>query len=128
MSGDKSRAIDNIQPILCVKDMEASVAYCENVLGFKKAGWGDTCTYVSKDGWGVYLCEGAQGMPGTWVWVGVYDVDTLFEQFRQKGAKIVLPPTNYPHALEIRVEDSDGHVLRFGSGPRENEPFEAMEH
>ena len=36
---------------------------------------------------------------------------------RVQEAKIILPPTNYPHALGMRVEDPDGHVLRFGSGP-----------
>ena len=41
-------------------------------------------------------------------------------------AKIIRPPTNYPHALERRVENSEGHILRFGSGPKEDEHFEQM--
>ena len=121
------KAIENIQPILHVKDMKASIDYYEQVLGFKKAEWGDTFTAVGRDDWGIYLCEGAQGQPGTWVWIGVYDVDALYQEFKEKGAKIVLPPTNYPHALEMRIEDPDGHVLRFGSGRREDKPFERME-
>ena len=120
------KAIENVTPILCVKDMKTSIEYYEKVLGFKKAEWGDTFTSVGRDGLGFYLSEGSQGQLGTWVWVGVHDVDALFEEFKEKGAKIVLPPTNYPHALEMRVEDPDGHVLRFGSGPREGEPFEQM--
>ena len=94
--------------------------------GYGRVRWGDTFTSVGRDGYGFYLCEGAQGRPGTWAWVGVYDVNLLYEEFREKGAKIILPPTNYPHALEMHVEDPDGHVLRFGSGPLEDEPFEQM--
>ena len=29
---------------------------------------------------------------------------------------------HYPWAYEMRVEDLDGHVLRIGSGPKEDEP------
>ena len=47
--------------------------------------------------------------------VGSHDVTGLYEEYKQSGAKIVLPPTNYPHALEMHVEDPDGHVLRFVS-------------
>ncbi|MGH9867014.1 MAG: VOC family protein [Candidatus Polarisedimenticolia bacterium] len=56
--------------------------------------------------------------PGTWVWVGVEDVATLYEEYRASGAKIRLPPGNYPWAYEMHVEDPDGHVLRFGSKRR----------
>ncbi len=101
--------------------------YYEKVLGFEEAEWGGTFTAVARDGWGIYLCQGGQGQPRTWVWVGAYDVDALYEEFVAKGAKIALPPTNYPHALEMRIEEPDGHVLRFGSGPREYEPFEQMQ-
>lgn len=32
------------------------------------------------------------------------------------------PPTNYPWALGMQVEDLDGNVLRLGSGPKADEP------
>ena len=67
-----------------------------------------------------------QGQPGTRVWTAVNDVEGLYEEFQAQEAKIILPPSNYPHALEMRVEDPDGHVLRFGSGPKEDEPLEQM--
>ena len=34
-----------------------------------------------------------------------------------EGAKIRVPPRNYPWALEMHVEDPDGHTIRFGSEP-----------
>jgi predicted enzyme related to lactoylglutathione lyase len=115
--------IENTVPILSVRDMAASLEYYEKVLGFTRAPWGDTFTSVGRDGWGIYLAEGAQGGPGTWVWIGVHDVTRLHAEFVESGANIILPPTNYPHALEMRVKDMDEHILRFGSGPLEDQPY-----
>jgi uncharacterized glyoxalase superfamily protein PhnB len=47
----------------------------------------------------------------------------LFEELNAAGAKIRLPLTNFPWACEFNVEDPDGHVLRFGSEPREDIPY-----
>ena len=118
--------IENIVPILYVKDVRVSVEWYEKMLGLEEEDWGDRFTSVGRDNWGMYLCEGAQGQPGTWIWIGVSDVEPLYENLKAKGAKIVLPPTNFGHALEIRVEDPDGHVLRFGSGPRDDLPIVDM--
>jgi hypothetical protein len=69
------------------------------------------------------LCEGSQGQPGTWVWVGVRDVERLHREYLGSGAMIHHPHQNYPWALEMKVKDPDGHVLRFGSDSR-GEPFD----
>jgi predicted lactoylglutathione lyase len=57
------------------------------------------------------------------VWVGVEDVQALFEEYTGRGATIRHPPRNYAWAYEMTVEDPDGHVLRFGSEPRADLPF-----
>ena len=113
-------------PILRVADMPASLRYYVGVLGFQKAGWGtDDFTCVTRDSAGIYLCRGDQGQAGTWVWIGVEDVEALHEEYKASGARIRRPPENYPWALEMKVEDPDGHVLRFGSEPRTDLPFAA---
>lgn len=66
---------------------------------------------------GIYLSEGDQGQPGTWVWIGVSDVEALHEELKAKGATILHPPESFPWACEMKVADPDGHVLRFGSDP-----------
>jgi hypothetical protein len=53
----------------------------------------------------------------------VSDAATLELEFRQTGGKIRHPPTNYPWAYEMQVEDPDGNVLRFGSDSKKDEPF-----
>ena len=67
-------------------------------------------------------CSGA---PGTWAWVGVEDADALYREYLLSGARVRQPPRNYPWALEIHVEDPDGRILRFGSDPLTDRPFDS---
>jgi len=42
--------IENIQPILSVKDMTVSRAFYKDILGFEEADWGnDNFTSISRD-------------------------------------------------------------------------------
>ena len=113
-------------PILHVADMARSVRYYVEVLGFTNAEWGnEDFTCVSRDQASIYLSRGDQGLPGTWLWVGVADVETLYQEYLASGATIRRPPENYPWAYEMKVTDPDGHVLRLGSDPRPDQPFAA---
>ena len=116
--------IENIQPILSVKDMNTSRAFYVDILGFKEADWGDdNFTSMSRDNCGIYLCRGEQGNPGTWIWVGFDgDMFSLHEELKVKGVTIRQAPVNHSWALEMHIEDPDGHVLRFGTDPI-SEPF-----
>ncbi|MGH2566918.1 MAG: VOC family protein [Bacteroidota bacterium] len=110
-------------PILRVANMKASVQYYVDVLGFHNADWGsDDFTSVNRDSAGIYLCRGGQGCSGTWAWVGVEDVRALYAEYQASGATIRHAPRNYSWALEMQVEDPDGHILRFGSEPLPDEP------
>lgn len=117
--------IENIAPILYVKDMQRSLAFYVDILGFRNADWGDdNFTSINKDNTGLYLCKQGQGQPGSWVWIGLGgDIFSLHQQLSAKGVTIKLPPTNFSYAYEMQVVDPDGHVLRFGTDPDENKPF-----
>jgi predicted enzyme related to lactoylglutathione lyase len=107
------------QPILRVEDMQASLHFYVDLLGFKNQPWGtDEFTSVNRDRAGIYLCRGGQGAGRAWIWIGVDDVEKLQVEYEARGVKIRLPPTNYPWALEMHVEDPDGNVIRFGSEPK----------
>jgi len=72
------------QPILRVENMQASLRYYVDVLGFENAGWGnDDFTCVSRDRAGLYLCRGDQGRGGAWVWIGVEDVESSMRNARR---------------------------------------------
>jgi len=111
-------------PIFRVRSLPASIDYYVRVLGFK-VDWQDPgiMASVSRGRFHLFLCEGDQGNPGSWVWVGVSDAEALCAGYRASGAKIRHPPTNYAWAYEMQVEDLDGNVLRMGSEPKPNEPF-----
>lgn len=115
---------EGVTPILHVRDLEVSIDYYVRILGFK-VDWHEPgiLASVSRDRCGIFLCEGDQGHPGTWVWIGVSDAGALFEEYRANGARIRHPPTNYPWAYEMQIEDPDGHVLRMGSEPLPDQPF-----
>ena len=117
--------IENISPILYVKDMAKSLEFYVHTLGFKKADWGDdNFTSINRDNSGIYLCKGEQGLPGTWVWIGFDgDILELHQKLKSKGVTIKLPPTNFSWAFEMQVQDPDGHILRFGTDPNDKEPF-----
>ena len=122
--GSKTR-FDGASPILRVANLRASVEYYVEVLGFRNADWGsDEFTSVKRDSAGIYLCRDGQGCVGAWAWVGVEDAQALYDEYRVSGAKIRQPPRNYPWALEMHVEDLDGHVLRFGSDPLSDRSFD----
>ena len=124
MSEGNRTKFEGAGPILRVENMVAAVEYYVDVLGFENASWGNQdFTSVNRDRAGIYLCRD-QGHAGTWVWVGVEDAQLLYEELRSKGAKIRHPPRNYPWALEFHVEDPDGNVLRMGSEPREDQPYD----
>lgn len=115
---------EGVTPILPVRDLETSVAYYVNVLGFE-VDWQDpgAIASVGRGPCHLFLVEGDQGHPGTWVWIGVSDAGALHEDYVARGAKIRHPPANFPWAYEMQVEDPDGNVLRFGSEPKRDRPF-----
>ena len=117
---------ESVVPILRVRSLPTSLEHYEKVLGFQ-VDWNDEgiLASVSRDGCALMLCEGDQGLPGTWIWIGVGDAGALHDEYAAAGAAIRLPPTNYPWAYEFHVEDPDGHVLRFGSDAKPELPFAA---
>ncbi|MDM4766560.1 VOC family protein [Pelomonas sp. SE-A7] len=113
-----------VTPILRVEDLEASLAYYQQSLGFT-IDWRDGEGFASVSRGKVHLMLGVcdQGRSGTWVYVSINDADALHAELLARGVAVRHPPTNYPWgARELQLQDPDGHVLRFGSDATE-EPY-----
>jgi catechol 2,3-dioxygenase-like lactoylglutathione lyase family enzyme len=82
-------AFHGVTPILRVNDLEASLNYYVGVLGFK-INWrgddGNSFASVSRGDCHLFLSVGDQGNAGSWMWIGVSDVDALHEELLAKGA------------------------------------------
>ena len=110
-------------PIFRVSSVRAGLVYYVDRLGFS-VDWDETgIVSVSRDRCNIFLCEWDQGQPASWAWIGVRDVEALHRELASRGARIRQPPTNFPWALEMQVEDFDGNVLRLGSEPKSDEPY-----
>ena len=111
-------------PILRVADFQASVDYYTSILGFTLVWGGGDFGCVKRGDASLMLSEGSQGRGGTWVYIGVSDADALHEEIVAAGGRIRHAPVNFPWgSRELHVFDLDGHVLRFGSEPRDGEPL-----
>lgn len=110
---------EGVTPILNVSSFAASMDYYVSKLGFiKKWDWGQPPTFgcVGRDDVSIFLCQGGQGRPGTWLMIFLDSVDELYTDYKRTGAKVLQPPTNMPWgSREMHVEDPDGHRIRFGS-------------
>ena len=117
-------SLGGVTPILRVESLDSSVSYYLEQLGFSLQWRSGTVASVARNQTSLMLSEGDQGHPGTWVWIAATDVDTLYAELRDRGARLRHAPANYPWgSRECQITDPDGHVLRFGADLRSGEPF-----
>ena len=92
-------------PILRVRDLAASVDHYARVLGFS-VDWHDRgiMAGVSRGKCHIMICEGDQGHPGGWVWIGVSDAGALENELI--GARREDPAPR--HELSVGLRDAGG--------------------
>lgn len=102
-------------PIFRVENLDRSIAYYVERLGFELQWRSDPLASVGRDRMSIMLSEGDQGQPGTWVWTAVGNVDELYSELHARGARLRHPPTNYPWgSRECQVTDPDGTCFGLG--------------
>ena len=103
-------------PVFRVKDVDASIAYFRDALGFELR-WRahDGFARVGREECSIFLTNDNQSPPQMWVWICVQDVRALHAHYVTSGAKIRNPPHNFDWGVEMQVEDLDGNVLRISS-------------
>jgi catechol 2,3-dioxygenase-like lactoylglutathione lyase family enzyme len=124
MTESSANSFGSPMPVFRVKDVDASVAYYRNALGFELRWRADQhFACVARDKCSILLTDDNQSQPRMWIWLGVGHARALNQHLLASGAKIRNPPENFEWALEMQVEDLDGNVLRIGSDPEEDQPL-----
>jgi predicted enzyme related to lactoylglutathione lyase len=125
-----------IAPQFVVPDVVAAAEYYRDVLGFRVRGYFlDPPIYaiVARDSVEIHFGKLDRGIATTspniqrregsidaYIWVN--DLDPLYAELRERGAKIVEPPTTQVYkCYEMVVEDGFGFRLAFGM-PISSEP------
>lgn len=109
-----ARSLTHLNPVLNVSDLQQSIEFYSR-LGFTLLDqYGDDFAIIR---WGeneIYLCQGGQGQPGTWLALFVADAAGLYRELVAEGVTVLMPPAD--DSSEYRIEDPDRHVLRVFPG------------
>lgn len=111
------RQIENTIPVLAVRDLERSIAFFRDVLGFEVEWNAGVICSVARDGCSIMLQVQPEANSGT-VWIGL-DGDAMFSMIQRTDAKILQPPSSKPWAYEMKIADPDGNVIWLGSEPKD---------
>jgi len=124
-----TRNLVSISPFFIVKDLQASIAFYRERLGFQldfDGPEGDVYyAGVSRDGIGIMLKEILPDVPpypnhtrhpwARWdAYIYTLDPDTLFNEFRKSGVPFVKELSFIDEGLSgFEITDADGYVLAF---------------
>jgi catechol 2,3-dioxygenase-like lactoylglutathione lyase family enzyme len=114
--------LTRVQCVLAVPDLEKSVAFYRNLLGFtlyfQVEGW----AFLSRDQFRLMLGECPDAIPANetgdhsyFAYVTVDAVDELYLEFLKNGVSGVQKPADKPWRMrEFAIRTPDGHRITFG--------------
>jgi predicted enzyme related to lactoylglutathione lyase len=119
--------LTGISPVLLVSDIERSVAYYRERLGFECEVYGDPPGFAAarRDEATLLLalCREPERIVPNWrivdnvwnVYIRVDDADAVYAEVQERGAGIDYTIYDAPHGFrEFGVQDPDGHDIAFG--------------
>jgi predicted enzyme related to lactoylglutathione lyase len=119
--------LTGVSPVLLVADMDRSVRFYRDALGFECEVYGDPPDFAvaSRDAAVILLALAAsperlvphwQIRDKTWnAYIRVDDVDAIYAEVQARGARIDYTIYDAPHGFrEFGVQDPDGYDIAFG--------------
>jgi catechol 2,3-dioxygenase-like lactoylglutathione lyase family enzyme len=119
--------LTGISPVLLVSDLERSLAYYRDRLGFQCDAFGEPPDFATaeRDGATIMLalCEEPSRIVPNWrvvdkIWnayIRVDDVESIYAEVQERGAGIDYTIYNAPSGFrEFGVQDPDGYDIAFG--------------
>src|SRR5262245_9559434 len=111
--------------VFVVSDITESIAHYGQALGFKVTfQYGQPTFYacLARDEVALHLLAARETkrLPGNGgICVFVKDVDAIYAEFVERGAKVIKPPQDYDYGMrDFDVVDLDGNHLTFGMESR----------
>jgi predicted enzyme related to lactoylglutathione lyase len=119
--------LTGISPVLLVADLDRSVAFYRDALGFDCEVYGDPPDFAvaSRDAAVILLAlaEDGERLVPHWqivdkmvnAYIRVDDADAIYAEVQERGARIDYTIYDAPHGFrEFGVQDPDGHDIAFG--------------
>ena len=128
MSPSKKARLTGSAPVLFVRDVHAAAEDYRDAMGFSFGKiWGEPPSFaiLRRDDMYVmikqiedhnYIVPRSTASPGLWdMYFWVDDIDALYKEFVQRGAKIDYGLCDQPYGCrEFGTQDTDGHHIGFG--------------
>lgn len=117
-----SAKLSHVVPVFASPDVEASLAFCEEKLGFARQwteGKPPTDAAVRRDGAGLIFFlapEVAERARGITAIIFLSGVEQLYAEHRERGAPIIVPINDNDGLRSYVVELPPGYRLRFAEG------------
>ncbi len=120
MENTNGPKLNGAVPIYSVENMEAALAYYQNVLGFVLGWkWGEPpyIASVCRDNVELMIAKRGQAGPAgsSKAYIYVANIDALYKALMKNGAKINIPLEVRPYGMrDFGIQDPDGNELHFG--------------
>ncbi|MFC1997616.1 VOC family protein [Chloroflexota bacterium] len=121
---DMVTRVERINPYVNVADISTSLRYYVDVLGFDQYVETPNLGIVENDEHQIHMRLREDEKGSNRIWIGVENIEFLYKQYKINGAIINQEPTNYSWAYQMIIEDLDGNLLIYGSGPKDDLPFQ----
>ena len=102
-------------PVLHVPDVEATVRYYRDVLGFTNDFGDTTYAVVWRDNSAIHFVNDDRAPTGVHLFQWIKDVDAYHDEIVKRGAVVASGPADQPYGIrELAVKDNNGIGIVFG--------------
>jgi predicted enzyme related to lactoylglutathione lyase len=115
--------LTGVSPVLLCSDLERSMEYFAEKLGFACERYGELFAIASRNEVSIFLAKTDspivphwQNVENMWnAYIRVDDVDAMYAEVQERGAGIDYSLYDAPHGMrEFGVQDPDGQDIAFG--------------